>query len=302
MAVVSCHEVIAGTTASGKYGESIRLTRKWTVRLDNPSTNKGLIVGANGVSWGDPHPDLAACRAMEFEISNTDDVGLRWMVTVTYYIPPPQKQVSENVVPEDYWEASGGTATVPCFEDVQDPPQTICNSAGDPLEGLERERSEFAWTLTKFYTDDSWATDAVNASNTVNDASWSGGEEKTWKVEFKSAKLREISNTDAENPVVKCVETHWEFRYDASTWKAKPWDVGFMEKVNDQGQPSSAGTKRRAIVGKDNKPVKQPVALSGGVAKAAGEKPDVINGGEGVDIYKSSDFSTLFGNPFIYPD
>lgn len=301
MAVVDCSEVIAGTSVSGKYGESIRLTRKWEVRLDNPSTNKGLIVGANGVSWGDPHPDLASCRAMEFDASNSDDVGMEWMVTVTYYVPPPAKKVTETGVPQDYWEASGGTRTVPAFEDVSDPPETITNSAGDPLEGLEREESEFGWSLTKFYTDDSWMEDAVSASNTVNDDTWSGCPAKTWKVEFKGAKLREISPAGGEGEPIVCVETHWEFRYQASTWKAMPWDVGFMEKCDSSGNASTTGTNRKAITGKDGKPVKQPVALANGVAKTAGQKPDIINDGDGVDIYKQTDFSDLFGAPSIFP-
>lgn len=292
MAVVSCNEVIAGTSASGKFGESIRLTRKWTVRVDNPSTNKGLIVGANGVQWGDPHPDLADCRAMEFELGTADEVGMRWLVTVTYYVPPPQKKVTEAGIPADYWEATGGTSTVPCFEDVDG--ETITNSAGDPLEGLEKERSEFGWSLTKFYTDDSWTTDAVEASNTVNDGNWSGCEAGTWKVEFKSARLREITPTSGEGGAIACVETHWEFRYDASGWKALPWDVGFME-ISGSGE-------RRTITGGDGKAVKQPVALNGdGSAKAPGMKPDIINGGAGAEIYEQSDFAALFGNPSIYP-
>lgn len=298
MAVVSCHEVIAGTSASGKFGESIRLTRKWTVRVDNPSTNKGLIVGENGVAWGDPHPDLADCRAMEFELATADEVGIRWTVTVTYYVPPPRQKVNEAGIPADFWEASGGTSTVPCFEDVQDPPETICNAAGDPLEGLEKERSEFGWSLTKFYTDDSWATDAVAASNTVNDGNWSGCPAGTWKVEFKSARLREITPA-GDGAALACVETHWDFRYDASGWKAKPWDVGFMQLVDDG---SGSGTAKKTIVGADGKPVKQPVALNAdGSAKAPGEKPDIINGGAGAEIYLQSDFTDLFGSPSIYP-
>ena len=293
MSVVSCHEVIAGTSASGKFGESIRLTRKWGVRVDNPSTNKGLIVGANGVNWGDAHPDLADCRAMEFEMSNSDDVGMRWTVTVTYYVPPPNKKVTEEGIPADYWEASGGTSTVPCFETADDPPETITNSAGDPLEGLERERSEFGWSLTKFYTDDTWSTDAVTASNTVNDGEWSGCPAKTWKVEFKSAKLREITDT-SDGSAIACVETHWEFRYDAATWMSKPWDVGFMQ-LTGSGE-------RETIKGADGKAVKQPVALdTDGSALPPGTKPLVINNNEGVDIYAQSDFGTLFGNPSIYP-
>lgn len=295
MAVVSCSEVIAGTSASGKFGESVRLTRKWTVRVDDMQTSKAAIIAANLVNWGDAHPDFAACKAMEFELSNSDEVGMRWTITVTYYIPPRDKKVNENGIPEDYWEASGGTATIPAFEDING--DTITNSAGDPLEGLEKERSEFGWTLTKFYTDDTWTTDAVTCSNTVNDDTWSGCAAGTWKAEFKSAKLREITPTGEDAETTYCVETHWEFRYDASGWKALPWDVGFME-LDDSG----SSPVRKTIKGSDGKAVKQPVALNpDGSAKAAGEKPDIINGGAGAEIYEQTDFSTTFGNPSIYP-
>lgn len=295
MAVVYCGEIAAGTGASGKFGESLKITRKWTIRVDDPATSRLAIVNANGVSWGDPHPDNASLKAMEFDLSPADDVGMRWVNTVSYYVPQNDKKPDENGAPASYWEASGGSKVVPCFVDVNG--DTITNSAGDPLEGLEREEAEASWSLTKFYFDDSWATDAMACTNRTNDAAWSGGDADTWKCQFKGAKRRDYTASDGT--AASCVETHWEFRYNADKWILKPWDVGFMEKVDANGAASTGGTYRAAILGKDKKPVKQPVALMNGVARAVGDPPVVINGGAGAQVYQQADFGDKFGTPTV---
>jgi hypothetical protein len=294
MAVVSCIEVADGAGMSGKYGESFRFTRKFKIRVDSPTTPKPLIVNANGVGWGDPHPDNADCRAMEFDLQPADPVGMIWTNTVTYYVPPKDKvRKAGSLAPEDYWEATGGTDTVPCFLDING--DAIANSAGDALEGIERERSEFSWSLVKFYVDDSWQQDARDVSNTVNSASWAGGDAKTWKCEFKSAKVRELQGDGDEPETLRIVETHWEFRYDANTWRSMPWDIGFMEVYVESGD-----TVKRTILGGDGKPVKQPAALTPtGEAAQDGDPPGVANNGAGFDIYESRDFGTIFGTPSI---
>lgn len=297
MAVVGYAEVATGTSVSGKYGESLRLTRKFIVRVDNPNTSKALISAAPGVAWGAPHPDVAACRAMEFELSPHDDVAMLWIHTITYYVPPAARNPDGNGVPQDAWEAGGGTSTVPAFVDKDG--ISIVNSADDPLDGLEREESEFSWTLTKCYTDDTWAQDARDYSNTVNSAAWGDGDSLTWKCEFRGAVKRVITPADPTQPEVEVVETKWEFRYDHTTWNLKPWDVGYMQKVDSNGDPSQFGTERATILGNDGKAVKQPVGLENGVAKAAGQKPDVINGGDGVEVYETMDFVAKFGTPGI---
>lgn len=94
-----------------------------------------------------------------------------------------------------------------------------------------------------------------------------------------------------DGDVIEYVETSWEFRYEPDTWKLMPWDVGFMELVSGE---------RKAILGNDGKPVKQPVALnSNGTKKSPGQKPDVINAGAGVAVYATASFSTGFGDPEI---
>lgn len=297
MAVVGYAEIAQGTSVSGKYGESLRLNRKFLVRVDNPNTSKALISAAPGVAWGDAHPDVATCKAMEFELSPHDDVAMFWVHTVTYYVPPALRNPGANGIPDDAWEATGGTSTVPAFVDKDG--DTIVNSADDPMEGLEREESEFSWSLTKFYTDDTWAQDARDYSNAVNSAAWAGGDPRTWKCEFKSAVRRTITPVDPALAEIDVVETKWEFRYDHTTWNLKPWDVGFMQKVDGSGNPSTTGTERATILGNDGKAVKQPVALEDGVAKDAGLKPDVINGGDGVEVYETMDFVAKFGEPEI---
>lgn len=298
MAVVGVSE-LATNQSSGKWGESLQLTRTFLIRTDKPFTPHGQIVAAVGAQWGDSHPYNTDCKFLEFTLSPADDVGLRWKYVCSYSVPPRGKKLKTNGEPEDYWEATGGVSVVPCFTDVDG--KTITNSAKDPLEGLSRERSEVTWTLVKFYKDDSWLQDSIDYSNTVNSADWDGGEAHTWKCDFQGAKLREVQAIEddpdtavSEQKVTKLVETRWEFRYDPDTWRLKPWDVGFMELD---------GTKRKAILGSDGKPVKQPVALkSGGAAASPGTAPSVIqdsSGKEGVKVYAEKDFAAKFGNPKI---
>lgn len=292
MAVVGTPaRVMDGTTISGKYGESFQVTERWQVRVDSPLTSKVEILNAvTEAYYGVEHPEVSGIYCQEIDASPSDRDGMRWLVTGKFYIPPKARQA--NGIPEDEWQASGSTANVPAFTDTSD--ETICNSAGDPLEGLTKERDEQSWSLTKCYEDDaSWQADRTAYSGKVNDASWGGGAAHTWKCTFKGARKKSIHRFEGgeDGDVIEYVETSWEFRYEPDTWKLMPWDVGFMELVSGE---------RIAILGDDGKPVKQPVALnSDGTKKTAGEKPDVINGGDGAQVYEEADFGAGFGTPEV---
>jgi hypothetical protein len=297
MAVVWTEEMIAGTTASGSFGESARLQRRWKIRVDDPLTSKISIASAPGVAYGAAHPSVAALKMMEWDVSMADDVGMMWILSATYYVPPRDRNPGNNGIPLDYWDGSGSTRTVPLFKDTSG--TIITNSAGDPLEGLEKERNDFAYTLHKYYTTNAWASDAGTYSGAVNNAVWAGGAVKTWKAEFRSATMRTVYGIGANPGATNYVETVWEFRYEPDTWKCMPWDIGFAQRCDASGTPTQAGTQRKAILGQDNKPVKQPVGLENGVALAPGTPLVVINGGAGVDIYPTANFSTAFGSPFL---
>lgn len=215
---------------------------------------------------------------------------MRWLLTINYYIPPPQKVIKENGIPEDVWERTGGTTTIPAFTDKDG--ATITNAAGDPIEGLEKEREETSWSLTKHYeTESAMQADILAYAGKVNASSWASGAEKTYKCYFKGSKKQSISRLDGteDGGTLEFIESRWEFRYEPSTWKLMPWDVGFMELVSGQ---------RKAILGSDGKPVKQPVALnSNGTKKNPGVAPSVIKAGVGVDVYATADWSSALGTP-----
>lgn len=297
MAVVNVVWLPSGGV-SGKVGESHKFTEKWRVRVDSPRTSKILIVNAVGYGYGAAHWDVPACKAMEYSCDMADDVGMIWTVTVQFYVPPNGRKIASSGMPSDFWQASGGTTSVPAFRDRDG--VLIVNSAGDPLEGLSREREERGWVLTKFYENDSWMDDRDTYSGSVNSDTWDGEAAGKWKVSLKSADERQsqqIDDADETGEVKKYVETKWEFRFDPDGWQLKPWDVGLMEKCDSNGNASTTGTNRKAIVGKDGRPVKQPVALANGVAKAVGQAPDPTT----VNVYPATAFQAKFGTPAIVP-
>ena len=290
MAVVACLETARGTGVSGKFGESFTFTRKWIVRVDSPFTPRTLISRAPGIVFGAGHPDFASHKAMEFDCTEESGDGMMWSITVRYYIPPVENTPNPSTgMPTDSWSGSGSTITIPVFEDKDG--GKIVNSAKDPLEGAERESSEFTLNLTKCYADLSWSAIAKDQSNTVNSSTWNSSPARTWKVAFKSASKKEATSSSADT-TKPYWETTWEFCYREETWDYKPWDVGFNQLVDSSGTPTAGGSQRAAVLGADKKPVKAPVALASGVAKAAGSSPDALT----FKLYKETDFS-VFGTP-----
>ncbi|NBX97328.1 hypothetical protein EBQ81_00485 [bacterium] len=192
-------------------------------------------------------------------------------------------------MPKDVWSAAGSAATIAVFKDKDG--GEILNSAGDPLEGAERESTEFVLTLTKCYANMAWSGIAKSHTNAVNNAEWNGSEARTWKASFRSAQKKEMTSSASDATKIFW-EVTWEFHYREEKWDFKPWDVGFNQRVGSDGTPSASGSGRAAILGTDKKPVRSPVALGGGVALPAGSAPEALT----FKLYREADFS-VFGNP-----
>jgi hypothetical protein len=291
MSIVAVLETARGTGVSGKFGESFTFTRKFIVRVDSPLTSRVKISQAPGVRFGDGYPDFPSHKAMEFDCTEESGDGMVWAIVVRYFIPPVENKPDPSTgLPADCWAATGATTTIPLYKDKDG--ALIVNSAKDPLEGAEREASDFSLTLTKAYTDLAWSSVAVNQSNTVNSSTWNQSAARTWKVAFRSASKKELTVSGSETDTKPYWEVTWEFNYRPETWDFKPWDVGFNQLVDSSGNPSQSGTQRAAILGADKKPVKSPVALAYGIAQTPGTQPNALT----FHLYKETDFS-VFGTP-----
>lgn len=302
MGIAWCRELSKARSQSGKFKETYEYTRAWLVRTDSVNTPMPDITNAAGIAYQDSHPDDASCKALEFTTQAADDAGMLFKVSVKYYVPPAdqgsggedQPQYIAGIMRNPVWSGGSTVRSVPIYKDKDN--EIIRNSAGDPLEGLQGDEAEFKLTLTGYvlsHTD--WMNKGRQYTNRVNSDTWNGGAPRTWKCQGIAAHLQTV-NKDGNSWIFWEVVT--EFAYRADTWDLKPWDIGFHERVTEDGTPSSTGTKRRVIVGQDKKPVKSPVALSGGVALPAGTPPEVINNGAGVQIYHTAEFGTAFGEVY----
>lgn len=301
MAVVWCRELPRQRSQSGKYQETYVYSRSYLVRVDDPATPLPDITNAAGFAWRDPHPDDPSCRAMEFETSCEDDSALVYRIDIKFYVPPvdggdPDDPQGSGFMRAMIWTGSSSAKTVPAVEKNGD---IIVNSAGDAIEGLEMETIEPRLSLKMYYPNHTALMAAYHAySNKVNDAAWNGGAAETWRC--LGCSFQPVSENVA-GVSYTFWEVNWEFAYDSTTWRLKPWDVGFAERCDSSGVASGSGSGRKLIVGQDKKPVRQPVALAGGVALGPGSPPLVINGGAGVEVYEQADFNTEFGQIFTPP-
>lgn len=225
------------------------------------------------------------------------------------------------------WSASSSVGSQPIWLDRDS--NIITNSAGDPLEGLEADTAQFHLTLTNYFSShdapglnnnppNSWQFIAREYTNAVNDALWNGGGPGMWKCQGCSAKLN--IDRQGENGVARVYwEVTWEFAYRYPTWQLEVWDVGFNELVDGDGDPievegisagsdtygsggggsgsgendgpCEGGLSRRSILGQDGRPVRQPVALQNGKAKAPCLRPDRLT----FNVYAEKDFNLMFG-------
>lgn len=301
MAILWSEEIPKERSASGKFKDGTSYKRAFFVRTDSMTESLVDISNAPGIGFQDEYPDDPSAIMQSFDIKPADDSGLLYVVSFDYGKRNPDEQED----PEDpkpgsmdfrppVWGGSSTVVTEPIYKDKNG--DVMCNSAKDPLGPLEAERAEERLTLTQYYAShEDWMALSREYTNCVNDANWNGGGPRTWKCQGCSKKLN-IENKDGETKVYW--ELTWEFAYKEDEWTLKPWDVGFAELVDENGESSSYGTKRRQIKGQDNKPVRQPVALENGVAKPAGQPPDVVNNGDGFHVYFEANFMVPFGEVF----
>ena len=314
MAVVYVREVYRGVGMKVAYsGRDMEasINRKFLVRVDSMTTPGAAICAAPGIRVGHEHPAIPKWVACEFNVDCEDGAGLMWSVNVNY---KGVRKFKTDGLPEDEWSITNNTTMFPAVAYYPNPSagtmKSMQNSAGSPIEGLKVEGNEFSWKLVRAYKTAGELLAACRAaSNHTNGSAWDGGEPGSWKADLRSGSKKKLdtpNQTNAGNPNAEWAgadgdiestedwEGVWEFRYDANGWALRPWDAGYMQKVDSQGMPSRAGTSLAAIRGRDGKPVKEQWKLDGyGVALPVGADPVRAK----FEVYRSADFGSQFGNP-----
>jgi hypothetical protein len=298
MAVTATYELTRGRSVSGNVGETSTYARLFAVRVDDPGTSLLEISTAPGVSYYDEYPGDSSVVCTSFDCQAADDSGMWYTVSMKYSARPvwgygtggqPPDPADPLRLPEDQWSAAASISSGPVTRDIDGKP--IVNSAKDPIGGLQKDYAEMRITLVKAYPDLSWAGQAFGYTNTVNGSAWNGSAPRTWKCHFQSAQKQTENNQGGTLTYWSVV---WDFVLRADTWDLKEGceDVGMMEiAVNYDGDT----VHRNILV--DGDPVSAPVALlPSGEAAPVGTEPSIINGGQGVQVYRLSDFS-IFGVP-----
>lgn len=322
MGILWCRETVRDRRYEVSDTNGGAATRSFLVRVDDPATSLTTIQSEPGIQVGDVYADDPSLLCQKISVRPKDDVGMLFEVTADYAYKEQESEDPENEPPGSlpglvpFWGASSSVGSQPVYLTVQN--AVITNSAGDPLEGLEADEAQFHLTLTQYYESHTdWLPLARTHTNSVNAAQWNGGERGMWKCQGCSAKVQIDRQGDDGAARVKW-EVTWDFAFKSPTWQLQPWDIGFNELVDANGDPievpgiaatsdqyegsggSGSGEDdgpcddnlgRRAILGQDGRPVRQPVALQNGKAKAPCLRPNRLE----FQVYAENDFMGPFG-------
>ena len=278
MAVVDSRELFRGRGGSQKYGEVPSYKREFLVRVDTMDTSETAIAQAPGIAMLSAHPDVAAALLNDVSVTQDGDSPFHYRVSLTYGV---LEDADENPLDRpDQFNYTGAITSGPAFihyDAGNNSPAVIVNSAGDPLEGLEKELAEWRITISgnRADFDKSLAADYLN---TINLDTYSGLAPGTVKCQGISGS-RKIELVSGSKLVYW--EVNVELAHRGENWRLKTWDVGFNEIISGE---------RKKILDAAKKEVSQPVALSGGVQKSAGQPPDMLT----FKIYKEKAFTGIF--------
>ena len=278
MAVVDSRELFRGRGGSQKYGEVPNYKREFLVRVDTMDTSETLIAQAPGIAMLDAHPDVAEALLNDVSVQQDGDSPFHYRVSLTYGVLEDADE--DPLSRPDQFNYTGAITSGPAFihyEDGNDSPKVIVNSAGDPLEGMEMEKAEWRISITgnRADFDKSLASDYLN---TINSDTYSGLAAGTVKCQGISGS-RKIELVNGSKLVYW--EVNVELAHRGENWRLKTWDVGFNEIISGE---------RKKILDAAKKEVSQPVALHEGTQKTAGQPPDMLT----FKIYKEKAFTGIF--------
>jgi hypothetical protein len=281
MSVSHYREIIDNRGGTQRFGENVKCKRTFMVTVDDPTTPVTDISNAPGVAWLDQHPEFPAVYVTDIA-AECDGDPLHYKVTFTYDLIKAEDRFPMPWEREPKFTFGGSVTTAPAvvhYNDGPSNPKFILNSAGDPLEGAEKEHAE--WRIQIQINEETFDySRAMQYVNAVNSDTWSGAAAGTCKVQSISGS-REVEQVNNEEVAYWAVTIDIAYRQEG--WKLKLWDVGFNEIV---------GGQRKKILDQLKEPVSEPVALQNGAAKTPGQPPNSLE----FKVYKEVTFSGTVPN------
>lgn len=286
--VEDCREIFRGRSRQADVSGVPTYVRVYLVQTNVLNADLQNIAKAPKISWKDPHPDDANAYLVESSTQQEGDSPFCYKLTYTYKYLDESEAIPWNR-PATF-SFSGSLASAPAFwyypnEDDNATKKIIVNSAGDPLQGLDRDEGEFSVTIQKNIPPPFGYAKAQQYVGAINSDVWSGGDAKTWKCQSITATRKVETVADTVNPNDKPKKVfYWDctatLAYKATGWDLVTWDVGFNELVNSKRVKIYAGSE----------PVSEPVALKDGRAKTPGQPPESLS----FRIYPMKPFTGVF--------
>lgn len=293
MGVVSQTE-LSRTLESELRGNQVAVRKFGVVLSDdtlegNPPTETEIVTALSLDNFGAVHPTLSTFKLRKIAIAERfNDSPYHVEVTAEYgglneddLLIPTSRPASWTFEPQQmqvpalwYYEGTGNSNVKP-----------LTNSAYDFFEGMMTEERVIQATTKKNFA--AFPTDQVAATNSINNTTYFGGGQYTWKCAG-------VSTTWVTELFNRVKYTYWETScvliYRQTGWVLKMPDVGWNYIDIDSGQ------KRRAMVfdfeNAEWVASTNPVALSGGAIQLTGN-PAILDR----RVNPEANFTTLFGTP-----
>lgn len=291
MPITATHE-LAREFDIDRTGERVA-KRTWACVLtdstlqNNPPTANEVLTAVGATTWGQSHPEFTQLGLRKYQIVerfgdspyHVQIVAEYGLLTANDLLSPVDRaaewtfEAKPGQVPAFYYYADGSNSTK----------YPLTNSSYDYFEGLLTEESIVAATIKQNFS--TFPTTQMLALNCINQGSYFGGDEYTWKCNGVSSKY----TTAFHNwNVVQYWETTIDLAYRQSGWLLQLPDVGWNFL--------SGSEKRRAMVfdfrNGEWVASPNPVALDGNGNQTSG-RPEILYR----RVNPFIDFAQVFGTP-----
>lgn len=296
MGITRCAEHWDGRSGTFENVTSNRVRRKWLVVTDDkyldPLEVADYFKNTLNIQWQTPHPSNGSFTARSLEVDSRSDTPYAYDVVVTYSTEPFRSDVDQqnilnplNRPPRITWDSE----TVQQFTTKDKNGKPMLNSAGDPLEPIEKDDIRWIISITKnFASLPSWVLNYVNVTNS-SAVTISGLTLPARTV--KTQRLR-ISDLLTENGF-DYYEVTIELAYKPDTWDVDRLDEGFNVITGDGDIPASE--KKRIRIEDDAgefQETTEAVPLDGDGGVLANPTPDNAHY-DTHEIYNDEDLNDL---------